>query len=95
MGVVVRPILLCADIAERTGAKGNHNERPVVDVVPESGKQGMSLGLFRITTGRIYMAGQARPQDSGLPEKDVPNNAQPACHNFCPLPPTSPGHTRP
>lgn len=54
MGVVVRAILLCADVAKRTGTKGNHKERPG-DVEPEGRRRGMSLGLFEITTGGIYM----------------------------------------
>lgn len=95
MRIVVRPVLLCTDVAERTGAKGNHKERPVVDVEPGSGKSGMSLELFRNhNRPYLYVAERARPQDSEMPEKDLPNNAQPACHNLSPLPPTSGVHTR-
>jgi hypothetical protein len=50
MGVVVGTILLCTNIAERTWTKGDHKERPVVDVEPESG-EGVSLELFEITRG--------------------------------------------
>ena len=44
MGVVVRAILLGAHVAKRAWTKGNHKERPDVDVEPEGKREGVSLG---------------------------------------------------
>lgn len=50
--------------------------------------------VLRSRPAVFIMAGRARPQDSEMPEKDPPNNAQPACHNLCPLPLSSFGNMR-
>lgn len=40
----MRAILVGADVAERTGTKGNHEERPGVDVEPEGRRRDVIRG---------------------------------------------------
>ena len=95
MRIVVRSVFFCANVAERPRAKGDHNERPFVNIVAV-GKEGMSLGVNEITGSRIYNGqgecGRKEPR-AKLPRLD----AQETKHSLrtpkfpCPLP--SP-HTR-
>ena len=83
MRIVVRAVLFCADVAERPGAKGDHKERPFVDVVAV-GSGGMSLEISRITRDCIYNGlGHGRrdprsPARNGRPQ----TNTQPARAKF-------------
>ena len=58
MGVVVRAVLLGAHVAKRAWTKGNHKERPDVDVEPEGKREGVSLELSEITTGPLLYEGR-------------------------------------
>ena len=94
MRIVVRSILFRTDVAERSGTKGDHSERPFVDNVA-GGRKGMSLGLVKITRGRIYNGqGQCGRKVPGPPARNGQDKqTQPACAKFsnalCP-----PAHTR-
>lgn len=87
MGIVVRSILLCAYVAERPRANGEHRERRFVDVVA-GGSKGVSLRVFEITRGRIYTGlghcGRKVPRIKGAGQNNAQPRAKisPLCHNF-------------
>lgn len=90
MRIVVRSVLFCTDVAERPGAKGDHKERPFVDIVA-GGREGMSLELFEITRDRIYNGQGLCGREDPSPEcpKWTPTNKTHSLRvpNFlCPLP---------
>lgn len=80
MRIVVRAVLFCADVAERPGAKGDHKERPFVNVVAV-GSGGMTLEISRITRDRIYNrlgeCGRKDPRTNCL--KRTGSNKRTAC----------------
>lgn len=95
MRIVVRAVLFCTDVAERPGAKGDHKERPFVNVVAV-GSGGMSLEISRITRDCIYKrlgeCGRKEPR-MNCPKR-TGSNKHTACgcqifYALCP-----PAHTR-
>ena len=83
MRIIVRSILFRTDVAERSGTKGDHSERPFVDNVA-GGRRGMSLGIVKITRGRIYnRQGQCGRKDP-----------RPAARNGRPQTSTQPAHAK-
>ena len=89
MRIVVRSVFFCANVAERPRAKGDHNERPFVNIVAV-GKEGMSLGVNEITGSRIYNGqgecGRKEPR-AKLPRLDAQETKHTACarQNFLAL----------